>query len=174
MLMATVRALLHTQPALHQEPGHALHALGAAFEGLVPPDLFMTAVYLLLEEGGKVSWAAAGQDPPLRMDGAGGIAPVDLTPNGLPLGIDPAQAYQTVEWHVAPGERLFLFTDGIYEVRDRGGREFGRHRLQSALRQLVGLPLDRMTQALVDRVKDYMEGSDFEDDFTVLAMERTG
>jgi len=31
-----------------------------------------------------------------------------------------------------------------------------------------------MTQALVDRVKDYMEGSDFEDDFTVLAMERTG
>ena len=36
------------------------------------------------------------------------------------------------------------------------------------------LPLDRMTQALVDRVKDYMEGSDFEDDFTVLAMERTG
>jgi sigma-B regulation protein RsbU (phosphoserine phosphatase) len=174
MLMATVRALLHTQPALHQEPGHALHALGAAFEGLVPPDLFMTAVYLLLEEGGKVSWASAGQDPPLRMDGAGEIAPVDLSANGLPLGIDPAQAYRTVEWHLAPGERLFVFTDGIYEARDRGGREFGRHRLQSALRQLVGLPLDRMTQALVDRVKDYMEGSDFEDDFTVLAMERSG
>ncbi len=33
MLMATVRTLLHTQPALHQEPGHALHALGATFEG---------------------------------------------------------------------------------------------------------------------------------------------
>jgi hypothetical protein len=27
---------------------------------------------------------------------------------------------------------------------------------------------------LVGRVKDYMEGSDFEDDFTVLAVERTG
>ena len=78
-----------------------------------------------------------------------------------------------MQWHLAPGERLFVFTDGIYEARDRGGREFGRQRLQSALRQLVGLPLDRMTQALVDRVKDYMEGSDFEDDFTVLAMERS-
>jgi sigma-B regulation protein RsbU (phosphoserine phosphatase) len=174
MLMATVRALLHTRPALHQEPGHALGALGTTFEGLVPPDLFMTAVYLLLEEGGRVSWAAAGQDPPLRMGGAGGIAPVDLTANGLPLGIDPGQAYQTVRWLLAPGERLFVFTDGIYEARDRGGREFGRHRLRDALRQLVGLPLDRMTQELVDRVKDYMEGSDFEDDFTVLAIERTG
>ena len=31
-----------------------------------------------------------------------------------------------------------------------------------------------MTQTLVDRVKDYLEGSDFEDDFTILAVERTG
>lgn len=173
MLMATVRALLHTQPALHEEPGHALHGLGRMFGGLVPPDLFMTAVYLVLEEDGRVSWAAAGQDPPLRIDGAGRIAPVDLSAGGLPLGIDPDQRYQTVEWHLAPGERLFLFTDGICEASDRGGREFGRQRLQGALGQLVGLPLDRMTQEVVDRVKGYMEGSDFEDDFTVLAVERT-
>jgi sigma-B regulation protein RsbU (phosphoserine phosphatase) len=173
MLMATVRALLHTQPDLHQEPGQALHALGAAFARLVPPDLFMTAVYLLLAEGGKVSWAAAGQDPPLRIDSAGSIAPVDLAANRLPLGIDPGQMYPTVTWQLGRGERLFLFTDGICEARDRGGREFGRQRLQNALRQLVRLPLDRLTQELVDRVKDYMEGSDFEDDFTLVAIERT-
>jgi sigma-B regulation protein RsbU (phosphoserine phosphatase) len=174
MLMATVRALLHTQPTLHQEPGHALHTLGRTFAGLVPPDLFMTAVYLLLEADGQVSWAAAGQDPPLRMDSGGGIAPVDLDANGLPLGIDPDHTYRTVQWQLAPGERLFLFTDGICEARDRSGREFGRQRLQSALRQLVRLPLDALTQEVVDRVKDYMEGSDFEDDFTLLAIERTG
>ena len=66
-----------------------------------------------------------------------------------------------------------MFTDGIHEARDRTGREFGRDRLQSALRQMAGLPLERMTQELVDRVKDFMEGSDFEDDFTILAIERT-
>jgi sigma-B regulation protein RsbU (phosphoserine phosphatase) len=175
MLMATVRALLHTMPGLHQQPpGQALRALGATFAGLVPPDLFMTAVYLLLETDGRVSWASAGQEPPLRMDAAGEIAPVDLDANGLPLGIDPDQAYQTVQWQLARGDRLFVFTDGIYEARDRAGREFGRPRLQGALRQLVRLPLDRITQGLVDRVKDYMEGSDFEDDFTLLAVERTG
>jgi len=174
MLMATVRALLHTQPDVHREPGPALHALGKTFAGLVPPDLFMTAIYLLLESDGRVSWAAAGQDPPLRLDAAGGIAPVDLKANGLPLGIDPEQAYVTVTGRLAAGERLFLFTDGLYEARDRSGREFGRGRLQSTLRQLAGLPLDRMTQALVDRVKDFLEGSDFEDDFTVVAVERIG
>jgi sigma-B regulation protein RsbU (phosphoserine phosphatase) len=173
MLMATVRALLRTQPTLHQEPGHALHGLGAAFAGLVPPDLFMTAVYLLLENDGRVSWAAAGQDPPLRMDRAGAITAVDLTANGLPLGIDPSQAYRTVHWQIAPGERLFLFTDGICEARDRLGREFGRQRLHTVLRQLVGFSLEQVTQELVNRVKDYMEGSDFEDDFTLLAIERT-
>jgi sigma-B regulation protein RsbU (phosphoserine phosphatase) len=174
MLMATVRALLHTRPDLHQAPGHALHALGALFPGLVPEDLFMTAVYLLLEPGGKVSWAAAGQDPPLRMHRAGVIAPLDLSANGMPLGIDPGQAYATVEWQLAPGDRLFLFTDGIYEARDRGGRLFGRDRLQNVLRQRTGLPLERLTKEVVDQVKDFMEGSEFEDDFTVLAIEWTG
>ena len=174
MLMATVRALLHTQPALHAGPGHALHALGVMFPGLVPPGLFMTAVYLLLEVEGRVSWAAAGQDPPLRIDAAGNIAPVDLDATGLPLGIDPERTYQTVEWRLGLGERLFVFTDGICEARDRAGRMFGRQRLQGVLKQLARLPLDRMTQELVGGVKDYMDGSDFEDDFTVLAVERTG
>ena len=174
MLMATVRALLHTQPGLHQEPGHALRVLGETFVGLVPPDLFMTAVYLLLEEGGKVSWASAGQDPPLRMNGAGDIAPVDLAANGAPLGVEPGEAFATVQWQLAVGERLLVYTDGIYDAPDRGGRQFGRRRLQSALRQLAALPLETMTQELVNRVKDYMEGSDFEDDFTLLAVERTG
>lgn len=173
MLMATVRALLHTQPTLHQKPGQALGALGAKFDGLVPPDLFMTAVYLLLEPNGKVSWASAGQDPPLRMSQSGEITPIDLTANGLPLGIDPEQEYRTVEWKLEKGERLLVFTDGISEARDRAGKEFGRVRLQNALRQLANRPLDEMTQGLVDRVKDFMEGSDFEDDFTVLAVERT-
>jgi sigma-B regulation protein RsbU (phosphoserine phosphatase) len=174
MLMASVRALLHTHPELHREPGHALAELGRLFAGLVPLDLFMTAVYLLLEEGGKVSWAAAGQDPPLRLGAGGDIPPADWSVNGMPLGIDPGQTYRTVEWRLAPGERLFLFTDGICETRDREGREFGRPRLQSTLRQLVRLPAERMTQEVVNRVKDFMEGSDFEDDFTVLTVERIG
>jgi sigma-B regulation protein RsbU (phosphoserine phosphatase) len=174
MLMATVRALLHTQPSMHQAPGHALHTLGEMFAGLVPPDLFMTAVYLLLEPDGRVSWAAAGQDPPLRLNAAGELAPVELGANGLPLGIDPSQNYATVTWQLDLGERLFLFTDGICEARDQDGREFGRRRLQSVLGQLARLPVDRMTQEVVDRVKAFMEGSDFEDDFTVVAVERTG
>src|SRR5207244_12217106 len=115
----------------------------------------------------------AGQGPTLRLDGEGRIAPVDLTAGGLPLGIDPDRAYQTVAWHLAPGQRLFLFTDGICEARDRSGREFGRQRIQASLKQLVRLPLDQMTQEVVHRVRAYMEGSDFEDDFTVLAIERT-
>ena len=89
MLMATVRALLHTQPTLHQSPGQALSALAARFDGLVPPDLFMTAVYLLLEGDGRVSWSSAGQDPPLHMKAGGEIAPIELERQWFAAGHRP-------------------------------------------------------------------------------------
>lgn len=171
MLMATVRALLHTHPAPHLDPGEALHALGKMFEHLVPSDLFMTAIYLVLAKDGRIRWALAGQDAPLRIDKNGQITPVDNRLGGLPLGVNPDEKYETFEWRVAPGERLLIFTDGICEARDRTGREFGRQRIQDALKQLTHLPLDRMTQEIIDRVKSYMEGSNFEDDFTLLAIE---
>ena len=93
---------------------------------------------------------------------------------GLPLGVEPQEHYQTVNWQIHPGERLLLFTDGIIEATNRDGKLFGLARLRNALAELtpVFLSSEALLDALVDRVKDFMDGSDFEDDFTLLAIER--
>ncbi len=172
MLVATMRAILHTHPELHASPGDTLAAAGRLFHGLTPPDLFMTGVYLLLGAGGRVSWASAGHDPPLRVSRRGRVAPVDLEAVGFPLGIHPGEGYATVAWHLAPGERLVLFTDGLVEARAAGGEPFGRGRLRSAVAELAPLALEELVRALVARAADHMHESEFEDDLTVVAVER--
>jgi sigma-B regulation protein RsbU (phosphoserine phosphatase) len=176
MLMATMRALLHTQPDVHGDPGPALSRLTRLFHSLIPPDLFMTAVYLSLDPGGRVRWAAAGQHPPLQVSASGAVAESDRRAAGLPLGIDPDWAYETVSWQMGPGERLVVFTDGIVEALSRDGRMFGLAGVRRALAELSagGAGLEALLDGLVERVRGHMEGSEFGDDFTLLAVERRG
>jgi serine phosphatase RsbU (regulator of sigma subunit) len=174
MLMATMRTLLCTLPEIQGDPGDALSTLTRMLHALIPSDLFMTAVYLLLGQDGMVRWAAAGQPPPLRVAGPTAIASPDPAAVGLPLGVEPTERYETVTWQIQPGERLVVFTDGIVEAADRNGKLFGLNRIRTALARLAqeSFTTEALLDALVDRVTDYMEGCDFEDDFTLLAIER--
>jgi phosphoserine phosphatase RsbU/P len=174
VLAATARAVFRTHPGLHGPPGDTLAAAGRLLYDLTPSDLFMTGVYLLFEGGGRVSWASAGHDPPLRVSAAGAVAPVDLGPLGLPLGIEPGEGYAAVRWELAAGERLVLFTDGLVEARDPAGEAFGRRRLQGEVATLARLPLGAMVRELVARAAGHRGGADFEDDFTVVGVERRG
>ena len=172
MLMATMRTIFRTHPGLHTDPGRTLTDVGRMFHEVVPSELFMTGVYLLLEGGDTVSWASAGQDPPLRINPLGQVATVDLTPVRTPLGVLSGEAYPTVRWHFQPGERLFLFTDGLVEARNSSGDAFGRVRLRRSLAELSYRPLEKMVDEILKKAKDHAEGADFEDDFSIVAIER--
>jgi serine phosphatase RsbU (regulator of sigma subunit) len=173
MLMATMRAILHTHAGLHREPGATLAGVAPLFHALTAADLFMTGVYLLLGAGGCVSWASAGHDPPLRIRPGASVAAADLGPVGLPLGVTAAPAYATVCWRLRRGERLLLFTDGLVEAARRAdGAPFSRPRLRAELARLARRPLAEMVRGLIARVNAHQGARRFEDDFTVVAVER--
>ncbi len=172
MLMAMMRTILHTHPDLHRDPGETLTLAGRMFHQLVPSDMFMTGVYLLLGTDGRVSWSSAGHHPPLRVNRSGQLSPVDLSATGHVLGFDSAEEYVTVTAELAQGERLLLFTDGLWEARSRSSEPFSRKRLFDYWSAAVELPLAKAVDELVAEVARHLEGADFEDDFTVIAVER--
>jgi sigma-B regulation protein RsbU (phosphoserine phosphatase) len=136
----------------------------------------MTGLYLLFEDGGRVSWAAAGQHPPLLLKRCGTIPHVDPSLVDVPLGIhvDEPVHYTTVTWEIEVGERLLLYTDGLYEAYNPLGEKFGRTGLEAYLRDARALALTELVQGLIERVEDHLEGGEFEDDFTIIGIERTG
>ena len=72
------------------------------------------------------------------------------------------------------GDRLLLFTDGLWDARNEAGEPFTRLRLWHHMQYTMDDPLEDVIGGLVGVVTSHIKGSEFEDDFTILGIERTG
>ena len=84
----------------------------------------------------------------------------------------PHDTTEVREIELSSGDRLLAFTDGIYEVLDPSGREFERDSLAIFLEESRELPLSQALDQLLDRVRVHCAGRPFDDDATVLLIER--
>src|SRR5262249_26228616 len=156
----------------HTDPAGTLGAACQMLHRLVPSDRFMTGVYLLMEKEGWVSWASAGHHPPIWLRRPDRIQPLDLAPIGLPLAPWPDEQYQNTRWQLKVGDRLMLFMVGLVEERTRQGAQRGRPVLEPhTLRNPESL-LRQVVDRLIYEVHRHLAGADFEDDFTIVALER--
>ncbi|HKB07804.1 MAG TPA: SpoIIE family protein phosphatase [Candidatus Polarisedimenticolia bacterium] len=70
----------------------------------------------------------------------------------------------------APGERLAIYSDGLYEVRDPSGNEFGRDRLLQVLTGGKGA-IEDVVQSAMKQTDRHAGGRPPEDDLTLLVLE---
>jgi serine phosphatase RsbU (regulator of sigma subunit) len=129
--------------------------------------LVTTFIALLDVTTGDARLASAGHPPPVHLAAGGETALVTMR-FGPPLGAADRD-YPEGRLHLAPGDALVLYTDGVTEARRRG-ELFGEVRLVRALVDAA----DRRPQALVDAVRDAVASfaDRLTDDLDVLALRR--
>lgn len=180
---ALITALLHgslrEQQAVASDPGRFLAALNRELQVLVARagDLvFVTAVYLVVDvTSGAVRLANAGHPAPLHLrQASGAVAPLQAPDGtGPALGLIPEATFDVVNGQLAAGDRLLVFTDGIFEVEGRAGEEFGQARLRQVAGQLLAQPMGQLIEGLLAAVRSYRESPEagFPDDVCLLAVE---
>jgi serine phosphatase RsbU (regulator of sigma subunit) len=94
---------------------------------------------------------------------------VRLREGGAILGVNADWGYEQNEIEFVSGDRVLLFTDGVTEVRNSGGEEFGERRLIDLLKGIRHLGA-RELQAQVMRAVAEFSGGEFQDDATLIAM----
>jgi len=86
---------------------------------------------------------------------------------GVVLGVFPDWSYQEEYVDLAPGDRLVLFTDGITEIENADGTEFGEERLMQLLQTHRELPAEATQQRVMAAVAEF-SGGNFQDDATLI------
>jgi hypothetical protein len=86
------------------------------------------------------------------------------------LGLFEQSAYHPCQTALQPGDRLLLYTDGIYEVFN-GDKEFGMAGFIATLRRCSDLPIPQLLDRLLDTARAFGETGSFEDDVCLLAIE---
>jgi serine phosphatase RsbU (regulator of sigma subunit) len=146
---------------LESEPGDSYNGEQDATE------LFVTAVLVEIE-GPRLCMVNLGHPPPLLLNGRAArfLGPEDsLPPLGLAHLFTDDFPVSVRDWE--PGERLLLYTDGIDEARDGGGRFFP---LLPVAGTLLDTPIDVLPDRLLAAV-DRHTGRDLRDDAAVVAVE---
>jgi anti-sigma regulatory factor (Ser/Thr protein kinase) len=119
---AALRALALTDPAPETVLAGLDRLVGSLGAESRNEEIFVTVVYGVLDPAdGTITLASAGHPPPVlrRAKPPGGPATAELAqvPPGAPLGL--GGRWRTAKLHLAPGDSILMFSDGVVERRDR-------------------------------------------------------
>jgi sigma-B regulation protein RsbU (phosphoserine phosphatase) len=131
--------------------------------------MFVTLFFgMLALDTGEVLYCNAGHNPPYRVSGGTPRAIEDA--KGMILGIQPRAAYTTGKLVLAPGETLYLFSDGVTEAHDPGGDLFCEHRLEAVLRAHADRGSREVVGGVTEALRGFVGTAPPFDDITMLAL----
>ncbi|MGR4871488.1 PP2C family protein-serine/threonine phosphatase [Variovorax sp. LARHSF232] len=156
-----------------RSPGEVLTALNKAYQMERHGELFSTVWYGVFQHAtGRLRHASAGHPPALLVSGPGDAAGAGqfLQASGPCIGMSPAARYQEAQCTLQSPARLYVFSDGTYEI----GRPDGSMREVSDLAEILTQPI-RAGQSELDCLLNHareMHGPGvLEDDFTIIKVE---
>jgi len=118
---------------------------------------------------GEVILAQAGHPHPAVQRRNGAVCLVGC--GGLPVGLLPDAEYDQVKFHMAPGERLLIHSDGIVECSDAQGRLLGDDGLEAILRDMRHSHGPALLESLIWKLMEFSGADDFQDDVSAVLLE---
>ncbi len=152
-------------------PGEVLVQVNEALLARIPPNMFVTCFYAILDpKSGHLVYANAGHNLPCCCHNE--HAASDLSARGMPLGFMLGMSYEEKESILVPGESVLFYTDGLIEAHNPHGDMFGTPRLRSLLSEYSGSGRSLSATLLEELERFTGEGWEQEDDVTLLTLER--
>ena len=166
MLQAVSQALDSSSPA------EVLSRVNETLFARIPPDMFVTCFYAILEpNSGRLVYANAGHDLPYLRSQGGSCE--ELRARGMPLGLMPGMSYEEKEIVLEEGEAALFYSDGLVEAHDSQRVMFGFPRLQGLVAE-HGDDEGSLEDVLLEELYSFVgEGWEQEDDITLLTLRRS-
>ena len=130
---------------------------------------YFTMLYGVLDRrNGDFRYVSAGHPGPILVSEMGDA--VRLQSEGFPIGLLPDADYHNEQMRLQPGDRLYIFSDGIPEAANAEGKEFGVERCRSSLSRGRKSSLQESLTGLMTDLSQWCQDTPFHDDITILGI----
>jgi len=168
IVMAMIRAVLHTYPGVPDDPPAVLDHINRHFRFLWESSMYATAVYAVLDAGrGTLRVSSAGHPPPLLLRPGDAACPLSIDPT-MCLIWDELRDIPRAEQTLHPGDRVVFYTDGITDRGASDGSMYDPDQFAAALTRIGAAPAAEIVRSIVNEVDRFAGGHEPDDDQTLL------
>lgn len=159
----------------HTRPGISLGDVFSEVNDLLcqsnSEGLFITAFEGVLDlVTGQFSFVNAGHEMPFLSRAGGAYEPYKIRPGFVLAGMEGMQ-YQSGMIQLAPGDKIFQYTDGVTEATNRDNELYGMERLTKILCQNTTQTPTALLPAVKEDVDAFVGDAPQFDDITMLCVE---
>jgi serine phosphatase RsbU (regulator of sigma subunit) len=174
LLTASLEALAASPVQNGMAPGEIAPLVSNLLYRRTPLAKYATAMLVSVDiaggANGRLGFTNAGHNPALLVRADGSVERLGAT--GPPIGLLAQASFTQQERHLAPGDLLVLYTDGIVEACDPGDEEFGLERLEAFVAARRDAPLETIAEGLDQALEEFVRGVPYADDRTLVILRR--
>ena len=141
------------------------------FEAVRNPDdqafLYATGAFLRISDDGGIDYVSAGHQPLLLCRDDGSVE--SLTATGMPIALIAGNPWEGKATHLTQGDTLLLFSDGLVELSNDVGEEFGQDRVADVLRRGGSPP--EIANKLLRAIEDFHDLERIDDDLSLIVLQ---
>jgi sigma-B regulation protein RsbU (phosphoserine phosphatase) len=177
LLMAAIQSALRAQFYDSLAPGQDPQRRGISTAEVVerlnrqlyantPQEKYVTFFFAVYDaHTRRLSYTNGGHLPPVLFRGD---KLERLRTGGTVVGLFPSSSYEEGEVHLAPGDLLVAFTDGITEPENIYGEEFGEARVLEVTRRALHAPPATLVEEIYRSVNEWTGSPELQDDMTLV------
>lgn len=173
IFMAVSRTLIRATGIKGVSAGECLRYVNNLLCNESVASMFVTVFYGILDvTTGQVEYVNAGHNPPYLLS-AEGIRKIEITGDTV-LGAFEDITFRPGKLQMKPGEKLFLYTDGVTEAFNSEEAAYGEEKLENFLQERIDLPIETIVKDSQKDVHSFVNGAPQSDDITLLSLVYNG
>lgn len=173
MFMSVSRTMLKAVASAGGTAGEILTHVNEVLSEEGGESMFVTLFFAILDlESGNLEYSSAGHDEAYLLRERDPVR--QLGHNGPAIGLLEDFAFPTMRLQLAPGDAMFLATDGVTEAFNPKGELFERERLERVLQDAGDRGAAALVAAVNQSVNAFAAGAERSDDTTCLAVNYCG
>jgi sigma-B regulation protein RsbU (phosphoserine phosphatase) len=145
-----------------------LRALNRAFPITDNQGKFFTIWYGVFNTRTRQLEYACGGHHPAVLFAPGNETPVELGMHGFMIGVVDDAEFESASATIAPGSRMYIFSDGLFEVHDPEGKEMlWMSGLTEQLREAHTRDSERL-ETILAGIRRWQGADEFKDDYSLI------